>query len=200
MKDEKNTSKANLKRLDSIRNLKKAYQNKKSLVHYALSNIDEVTKNKIIFGDDIETPSPKNKKQVVNPIKSKKPLFDDQSDDNLDTEQNDFKVKEKFEGKKGQKVFISFMINMNIVFKLHFQLLELQSKYKNDNRFNLDVRFLDDSEEEQNHSVTIDQDSAELSFEEEKKKEYKILEQVLGTKINPKNQTGRKIDRYYIDL
>lgn len=103
-----NMSTANLKRLESLKKIKKAYQNQKSLVHFALSNIDEAVKNKIIFGD-IE-PVSGNQKHNENNVKSNKSLFDDQSDDDLDAVHYNFQIKEQFEGKRGQKVFIFFVL------------------------------------------------------------------------------------------
>lgn len=54
-------------------------------------------------------------------------------------------------------------------------MLELQSKYKKDDRFQLDERFLDDDQED---------DQTETTEEgEEHKKQLEILQEVLGTRI-----------------
>ncbi|KAG8226509.1 hypothetical protein J437_LFUL006899, partial [Ladona fulva] len=67
--------------------------------------------------------------QIKGPSKPK--LFEDSSDDEelKDVEKKEFKIKPQFEGTKGQK------------------LLEMQSRYGNDTRFNLDERFLESGEE-----------------------------------------------------
>lgn len=98
-KTDTNTSAANLKRLESLKNLKKGYQNQKSLIQAALSNVDGKSKNKITFDDDFE-PRPKKIRRVTDD--SKKALFNDESEDE-DFEGN-FNVKEQFQGKEGQKV------------------------------------------------------------------------------------------------
>ncbi|XP_050312446.1 nucleolar protein 8 [Anthonomus grandis grandis] len=77
-------------------------------------------------------------------------LFDQEDSDF----EPDFEVKEQFQGKKGQK------------------LLELQSRYKNDKRFALDERFIED---EQGEEAAVEDD-----VEKEKQDQLKILNEVLG--------------------
>lgn len=48
----------------------------------------------------------------------------------------------------------------------------------------MDTRFLEENEDEETENHLGDNE--ELSLEEEKKKEYEILEQVLGKKVLPK--------------
>lgn len=165
-KEAVNTSSANLKRLESLKLLKQGYQNQKSLIKSALSNVDSVSNKKIVF-DDNSFNNVDNTKQTVEKEKSdgnknKNTLFDE-NDSEEDLEVN-FSVKEHFQGKDGQK------------------LLELQSKYKNDKRFTLDQRFLDNEQEEEVVEPQSN-DNEDISIEEEKKKEYEILEQVLGRKV-----------------
>lgn len=66
-------------------------------------------------------------------------------------------------------------------------MLELQTRYKNDKRFVLDSRFLDENNEENETGNSLENE--EISMEEEKKKEYDILEQILGKKVVPKHKT-----------
>lgn len=49
----------------------------------------------------------------------------------------------------------------------------------------MDARFLDENEDQKETKNHLE-NNKELSLEEEKKKEYEILEQVLGKKILPK--------------
>ncbi|XP_072389078.1 probable RNA-binding protein CG14230 [Diabrotica undecimpunctata] len=162
-----NTSDANIKRLKSLKNLKQGYQNQKSLIQAALSNVDSKPKNKIIFDDaeDIsnnKTTSYSNKHQ--NKIaEDKKSLFNgSESEEEFEPS---FSVKEHFQGTEGQK------------------LLELQSKYKNDKRFTLDARFLNDDKIEQQNLENSINETEDISLEEEKRQEYAILEKVLGKKV-----------------
>ncbi|CAG9835348.1 unnamed protein product [Diabrotica balteata] len=162
-----NTSEANIKRLESLKNLKQGYQNQKSLIQAALSNVDSKPKNKIIFDDteDIsnnKTTSYSNKNQ--NKIaEDKKSLFNgSESEEEFEPS---FSVKEHFQGTEGQK------------------LLELQSKYKNDKRFTLDARFLNDEKIEQQSVENSINENEDISLEEEKRQEYAILEKVLGKKV-----------------
>ncbi|KAG5897302.1 hypothetical protein JTB14_011465 [Gonioctena quinquepunctata] len=158
-KSKASSSEANLKRLQSLKNLKKGYHTQKSLIQTALSNIDSKSNNKIVYDDGI-----KNHKQLGrNQDSLKKSLFIENDSEEEDFEA-DFNVKEQFQGEKGQK------------------LLELQSKYKNDKRFALDSRFLENNTEiEKSHREK--EENEDVTFEEEKNKEYEILEQVLGKKI-----------------
>jgi len=170
---------ADKKRLESIVQMKQEYRQQKSLIKNALANIDTKPKNKIIFNDDDESePSPSKKskfeegptprtKNKTSDTQNRFTLFDDAEDEN-DHEYN-FEVKEHFEGKKGKK------------------LMELQSRFKNDKRFTMDARFLEDqSDEEAENGKNETQEDQEVSYENEKEKQLDILEQVLGQKISRK--------------
>ncbi|CAH1163914.1 unnamed protein product [Phaedon cochleariae] len=154
-------SEANLKRLESLKNLKKGYRNQKSLIQAALSNVDNKASNKIIFHDDNKEKS--STRLNENNTNLNNDLFD--GNDSGDDYEANFDVREEFQTEEGQK------------------LLQLESRYKNDKRFALDSRFLNEQEETERQ---VDGEDDEITLEEEKKKEYEILEQVLGKKINPK--------------
>ncbi|KAF2900570.1 hypothetical protein ILUMI_05612 [Ignelater luminosus] len=166
---------ADKKRLQSIAQMKRGYQQQKSLIKSALANIDVKPKNKIIFNDDDNSdgrPQKQNKqKEYYNNSQKKLQLFNEEEDEanigNADNKDYNFEIKEHFEGKKGQK------------------LMALQSKFKNDKRFTLDARFLEESENEeqlQNNEI----EDKEISHEDEKQKQFEILEEVLGKKISRK--------------
>ncbi|CAG9863184.1 unnamed protein product [Phyllotreta striolata] len=157
-------SDANLKRLESLKNLKDNYHNKKSLIKSALANIDVPSKNKIVFSDTAERYSENN----CTNESGKKTLFNE--NDSEEEFEPTFSVKEHFQGKEGQK------------------LLELQSKFKNDKRFTLDERFLENNEAESVEVAPNQEANEDVPIEEEKKREYEILEQVLGKKIAPKEK------------
>lgn len=72
---------------------------------------------------------------------------------------------------------------MNVLFRagslttnVYFQLLELQSRYGSDKRFTLDERFYESDENSNTDTETV---------EDEKQRQIKILESVLGTKVQP---------------
>lgn len=140
-------SESDLKRIESLNRMKKGYNAQKMIIQSALAKIDN--KNGKV-GNFNETISKQEEK-------SKKRLFGDESDD--EEIGNVFQIKEHFQGKKGQ------------------QLLQLQSRYKNDERFKLDSRFLDEHLDEKEEVEDLDTD-------EEKKKQFEILEQVIGRKVN----------------
>ncbi|KAL1501096.1 hypothetical protein ABEB36_006484 [Hypothenemus hampei] len=151
----KNDSQANVKRLQSLKEMKKDYAAKKSLIKNALSYGGTPINKKIVFDNDVNG--------NVDNGKKKKYLFEnEQMSDDSDFEPN-FEVKEQFEGEKGRK------------------LLELQSKYKNDKRFLLDERFIDDNDKIESEEQLDD-------LELEKQEQLKILEQVVGKKVTNQRQ------------
>ncbi|KAI4466963.1 nucleolar protein 8 [Holotrichia oblita] len=110
----------------------------------------------------------------------KKGLFEDDESDENDKEYN-FEVKEQFQGKKGRK------------------LMELQLKFKNDKRFAMDDRFLEDNDVSNNE---FEEDNAQNSKEvhesdievtaEEKQKEMAILEDILGGRLVKNKDSSKK--------
>lgn len=90
-----NNSEANQKRLQSMNEMRKGYKSQKSLISAALAGVDKKV-NKVIFDAN------ENDTKFKKPVEKKKTLFDDDDDD--EGVLGDFKIKEHFEGKKGQKV------------------------------------------------------------------------------------------------
>nr|CAI5818044.1 unnamed protein product [Callosobruchus analis] len=160
-----NDSDANLKRLQSLKRLKSQYQNKKLLIKTALSNVDSKPKNKIIFEETDDLP---HKIRIKSKQGKTRPLFDELEDEDFTA---NFAIKEQFQGLEGQK------------------LLQLQSKYKHDKRFVLDSRFLDEGTEwmPNDHEVA---DDKEMTVLDEKRKEYEILDEILGKNITRKSTGG----------
>ncbi|CAH0552142.1 unnamed protein product [Brassicogethes aeneus] len=151
-------SEANLKRLQSLNRMKEGYKSQKLTINKALAKVDATQDNKVVF-------SGKSSEK-----KDKKSLFDDEESDGENFEDN-FKVKEQFQGKKGQK------------------LLELQSKFKNDKRFALDERFVEEDDEQ---VMTENRDLEDLTLEEEKQKELEILGEVLGKNLPAKSKLNEE--------
>lgn len=157
--------KADQKRKQSLIHMRQGFMQQKSQIKAALANVNVKPTNKITFDtDDAKESRQNNQKQAK---KSKVSLFDE-SDEDEDFSAN-FEIKKQFEGKKGQK------------------LLELQSKFKNDSRFAVDERFLEDDDNEDGEQEEKTKElNEDMTYEEEKEKQFGILEEVLGVKVNKK--------------
>lgn len=152
------TSKSDQQRTESLQKMAEEYKQKKMAIQSALSNFG-AAKNRIVFDDGQQNGSPETKKK-------KQTLFDEGEEDDGNNYRNDFQIKQQFEGEKGQK------------------LLELQTRYKNDSRFQIDDRFKDedqlDNDEEEGEQ---EQDEGE----HERKWQMAILENVVGKKFQPRD-------------
>ncbi|XP_049788063.1 probable RNA-binding protein CG14230 isoform X1 [Schistocerca cancellata] len=144
------------KRLKSIEEKRMSFKNQVQTVKRALAAVDAPPNKKIIFSDNemstVHTDDENDDGEK--PVDKPSTLFDDESSDD---EINDFKIKAQFEGRKGQK------------------LLELQSKYANDKRFTLDERFYESDDDE----ASVEPDKV-VEFQDEKKRQLNILQDVLG--------------------
>lgn len=98
-KNKTHPSEANLKRLQSLNNFKKAHKAQKFLIQQALLNIDSNSNKKIIF-DETENTNMKEPNHIS--THSRKSLFEEEFQED-DFEPN-FEIKEQFQGEKGQKV------------------------------------------------------------------------------------------------
>lgn len=150
---------ADRKRIQSLADMRKEFKQQKFQIKMALANLDAKPKNKIIFDDDNLF-----EKRVEN--KRKKALFEDSDED--EESQINFEVKEQFQGEKGQK------------------LLRLQSKFKNDKRFAMDAKFLEDEEDKQSNEKNEQKvkTNGEVTYKDEKEMQYGVLESVLGVQIS----------------
>lgn len=114
-----------LKRQKSLQKLKDTHKEQKNAIRNALLSIDSSTPrpNKIIF----EQPEPVADKSANQ--KKTKTLFEDDDEQDQEESPASFNLKKQFEGKKGEK------------------LLELQTRYQGDKRFQIDEKFAEDVDE-----------------------------------------------------
>lgn len=137
-----------------------------------------------MFGDDDDDigAQPKDKQKVklqkeVAKSGKKPTLFeDDENEESNENYEKDFQIKEQFQGRKGEK------------------LMQLQSRFHNDTRFNMNANFIDDKDgsdgdeyshkndehKSRNGKTSHDNDDNE---DDERKWQYDILESVMGKKI-----------------
>ncbi|KAL6464826.1 hypothetical protein MHYP_G00271430 [Metynnis hypsauchen] len=204
----------NQKRLAALEQRKKEAEQQKKLIQGALSRLDTPNANKgkhIVFDsdDEDETPAPQKKtlfeeatdsdeedrsgaverqclKEKEHKTAGGSKLFDSSEDE--DDEENRFQIKPQFEGKAGQK------------------LMELQSRFGTDPRFQMDAKFLENYEEEEEEDAGS-QVPAEQELIEEKKKNLAILQSVVNVSIEPsdtstkaaKGKTFRDISALHYD-
>ncbi|XP_075215572.1 nucleolar protein 8-like isoform X3 [Lycorma delicatula] len=168
---------ADEKRLKSIKEMKKAIDQRKQTIKKALSSVDSGNLNKkIVFNDDDDdTDYDKSvdnlhKTEKVNHYDKKSKLFNDDSCDENEV-LHSFDVKQQFEGDKGKKLF------------------ELQSRFGNDSRFYTDEKFYEsDEEKNDNEKQDIERledfDEKEETINDEVKKQLKILQSIVGTEFS----------------
>lgn len=120
-----------MKRQESLQKLKNRHDEQKRAIKNALLSIDSAPRNnKIVF----EPPEPPAEVEEVAeaPPQSKKKrkaqLFDDNENES-EIPPESFKVKKQFAGKNGEKLF------------------ELQTRFQNDKRFEIDEKFADDADD-----------------------------------------------------
>lgn len=115
-----------MKRQESLQKLKERHDEQKKAIKNALLSIDTTTprNNKIIF----EPPEPKEEAEKYSKANNKRKaqLFDEEDDEETP---ESFKVKKQFAGKNGEKLF------------------ELQTRFQNDKRFEIDEKFADDPDD-----------------------------------------------------
>lgn len=128
----------------------------------------DATRQKITFDDE----------EVISKQEKYK-LFDGDEEDDEDYSKN-FEIKEHFQGAKGQK------------------LLELQTKFKSDNRFKIDSRFRENEEDDDSNKFqNWDQEEGD-----ERKWQLGILESVVGKKFQEhpdkdgKQKGGKTMQRF----
>lgn len=150
----------------------------KAKLMYHLSEIQSDSQlNSLVHSNHINTNiylevSAQNKKIIFDEpnsetgnVKKKAKLFDDDAEDDNDFDYaKSFEIKKQYEGEKGAR------------------LQKLQSRFQNDQRFNMDEKFLDDDVAE--NKVEGFDDNAE-SKSDERQWQYDMLESVMGKKLQP---------------
>lgn len=120
-----------MKRQESLQKMKNRIDEQRKAIKNALLSIDSAPRNnKIIFEptEPVEVEeAPVNLNTKAN-TKRKAELFDDDEDE-FDKPSESFKVKKQFAGKNGEKLF------------------ELQTRFQNDKRFDIDEKFADDADD-----------------------------------------------------
>ncbi|XP_065100574.1 nucleolar protein 8 [Paramisgurnus dabryanus] len=196
----------NQKRLAALEQRQKETEQQKKLIQGALSNVDNANRAKHIVFDsdeesddtpDVQTASQKHKlfegdsesdpedlettKEDLKEKSNKKPagskLFDssDDEDEDDDDESDRFQIKPQFEGKAGQK------------------LMQLQSRFGTDSRFQMDSRFLESDNEKEDEDGPSPAMHTEDELHEEKKKTLDILQSVLKTSIKAREPVKTKM-------
>lgn len=190
--EERQKSKASeLKRLESMMERSKETERKKKAIHQALAldSAGEKPNTKIIFDSESSDVSEDNNEDEIelghdnfNDRQQKKPALFDSSSENEGDEEVDverFRIRPEYEGKAGK------------------QLMKLQTRFQNDERFRMDEKFIDepdssdeDFKEEEKHGTNSQKETSD-----EKSRAYKILEEVLGSTTVGKVQRKKSIFR-----
>ncbi|XP_012966133.1 nucleolar protein 8 [Mesocricetus auratus] len=189
-------SEDNQKRLAALAVRQKAREVQKKLVHNALANLDGHLENKkthIVFASDNESETEETStheqncpgKEVMKEsvVKASGRLFDSSDDEESDSKEDStrFNIKPQFEGRAGQK------------------LMNLQSHFGSDERFQMDSRFLEsDSEEEQKELNENKTNEDELAAE--KKKTLNVVQSVLNINLNNPTSKGSVIAKKFKDI
>ncbi|XP_062582788.1 nucleolar protein 8-like [Saccostrea cucullata] len=182
---------ADRKRVESMMERAKETELKKRAIQQALklNSKEERPNKKIVFESDSSDAEDKlmeegeDKVQTANKTnteREKKPaLFDSSSDEasDEDADEERFRIRPEFEGKAGKK------------------LMKLQSRYKNDERFKLDEKFMDESGSEKDGSSDEEEEGFKPPTEndDEKSRALKILEEVVGSKALKKVQKKKTL-------
>ncbi|CAK9796428.1 Probable RNA-binding protein CG14230 [Anthophora quadrimaculata] len=154
------------KRLESLKRKKEDYRAKELAVQNALKNLDNNSnKNKIIFDDDI-TKVKQSKTKAKR--KRKRDLFHDEDDKDDKNDDEPIWDDSKFEIKDITRKYFGNNPTLG-----------------NDERFKLDMRFIED-DYKSNKNITTENDD-NTSFQKEKELQLDILGNILGAPITSKN-------------
>ncbi|TNM89196.1 hypothetical protein fugu_005451 [Takifugu bimaculatus] len=186
--DEEQQRKDNMRRLAAIQQRQKVTEEHKKVIQSALAKLDSSAPGAgkhIIFDSDEEDHgknSAASKKTLLEdsqsedetPATGHNNLFEGMEDEDSDDDTR-FNIRPQFEGEAGHK------------------LMELQSRFRTDERFRMDSRFLEDDEDkeeekEKNGATT----AGDETLEEEKKKNLSILQSVLGSSQQSCTSTAGK--------
>ncbi|XP_018301936.1 MATH and LRR domain-containing protein PFE0570w, partial [Mycetomoellerius zeteki] len=126
------------KRLQSLKEKKRAFKAKGQLIQQALKNLDNTTNNKKIIFDDVN-----EQQDVKQKKKTKRDLFDSDNDNN--NEKDSLWNEDEFKVKKSKKITLG-----------------------NDARFTLDDRFTEEDNRTKESKIVEDTDECNLQKEKEK--------------------------------
>ncbi|KAJ8046991.1 Nucleolar protein 8 [Holothuria leucospilota] len=175
---------SNQKRLQAIKERQEQVKNKQKAIQAALAKVDERkqpdAKKHLRFDSESEE-EPEFSEEVEEKKKdtSKVPslaLFADENNEESGSDEDWFQVKPQFEGEKG------------------LELLKLQRKFGDDERFRLDERFAEEDDDDTEDKHEEDGDDGDL--ETEKTKALSILENVLGNMLPSKKSTEDKKTKF----
>lgn len=199
-KERQKSRESELKRVESMMERSKETERKKKAIHQALAldSAGEKPNKKIIFDSESSDVSEGHEEDEIqrghdnfDEGQQKKPaLFDSSSENEDDEEEIDeerFRIRPEYEGKAGK------------------QLMKLQARFQNDERFRMDEKFIDepdsseeDSEEEEKHGNNNQKESSD-----ERSRAYRILGEVLGTttvgKVERKKAMFRDVSAIHFD-
>lgn len=147
------SNESNQKRLESLHKLKQAHDQQKYAIRNALKNSDAPRANKIVFDADDEPSRP-----------GRAQLFEDGDEDAGDFS-SDFRSKKQFEGEQGQK------------------LLALKTRFKNDDRFQMDEDFFEGDAEA---------DATMTEGQGERQRQLEILGSVVGKSFDTRQNNNKK--------
>ncbi|KAF5280275.1 hypothetical protein FQR65_LT03083 [Abscondita terminalis] len=167
--DSTNSNRDNEKRLKSLVNMKKGYRQQKLIIKNSLLNIDKANStNKIRFDNNDNNKIKKfNRNKDHMKGQEKMQLFDDNGDEDLF-----FEVQDLYNSAKGQK------------------LMNLQSRFRNDDRFKMDSRFLEEDQDEEEFP-----ENGKASHENETEKQLQILESIIGKNFSRPSSSNRITDK-----
>lgn len=198
-KERQKSRESELKRVESMMERSKETERKKKAIHQALAldSAGEKPNKKIIFDSESsdvcseghEEDEMQRGHDNFDEGQQKKPALFDSSSENEDDEEIDerFRIRPEYEGKAGK------------------QLMKLQARFQNDERFRMDEKFIDepdsseeDSEEEEKHGNNNQKESSD-----ERSRAYRILGEVLGTttvgKVERKKAMFRDVSAIHFD-
>ncbi|XP_077428754.1 nucleolar protein 8 isoform X2 [Vanacampus margaritifer] len=208
--------KDNSRRLAAVQQRLKEAEEHKKLIQGALANVDAVTtktgKHIVFDSDDEQTTLAASKTSPLRDNQSEDEeetaaaaanekerarasgprLFDGSEDEEGGDEEEDdgrFHIRPQFEGQAGQK------------------LMDLQSRFGTDQRFQMDSRFLDEDDKDHNQDVSEEKTSVaedEDLLQEEKKRNMSIVQDLLGHQANSgktsaKAKTFRDVSALHYD-
>ncbi|XP_030632251.1 nucleolar protein 8 [Chanos chanos] len=213
----------NQRRLAALEQRQKEAEQQKKLIQGALAGVDTPSSSKskhIVFDSDDESDDKEEDSAIL--ATQKKDLFQEDPESDREMETENTERQELKEKTRGNKLFDSsdeeeedddnddeerFQIKPQFEGKAGQKLMELQSRFGTDERFQMDSRFLDSDNECEVQDDKPSERTAEEELIEEKRKNLDILQSVLNIDIQPsdgskgsaKNKMFRDISALHYD-